>query len=118
MSQFMLLIYAPAGFTPTPEQIEAEMPKWFAYNQALRDAGLWLAGEQLQPVDTGKTVRRRDGELLVTDGPFAETRELLGGYYLIDAPDQATALEWAAKIPLVDYGSVEVREILAVPSMG
>jgi hypothetical protein len=112
MPQYMLLIYAPTEGGPSPEQMEAEMPRWFEYTQALQDAGVMRAGDALHPPGSASTVRVRDGETLVTDGPFAETTEVLGGYYVIDVPDVETAREWAAKIPSAPYGSVEVREIM------
>ena len=112
MPQYMLLIYN--GEAPSPEAMQAEMPKWMAFGQALTDAGAMVAGDALQPTTTATTVRERGGERLVTDGPFAETKEMLGGYYLIDVADLDSALEWAAKIPSVGRGSVEVRPVVVV----
>jgi len=112
--RYMLLIYGPAEGGPTPEQLQAEMPRWFAYQQEIEQSGLFLAGEPLQGADAATTVRVRDGETLITDGPFAETKELLGGFYMIDAPDLATAQEWAGKMPNIGYGSVEVRPIMEI----
>ncbi len=112
MPQYMLLIYSPADSNPTPEQLEAEMPKWFAYNDELQQAGALVAGDALQPVDTATTVRVRDGETVLSDGPFAETKEALGGYYLIDVPDLDAATAWAAKVPNAGYGSIEVRPVV------
>jgi hypothetical protein len=114
--RYMLLIYGPAEGGPSPEEAQAEMPRWFEYTQQLQDSGLMLAGEALQGADTATTVRVRDGETLVTDGPFAETKELLGGFYMLDAPDLDTALEWAAKMPNIAYGTVEVRPIMEIPA--
>jgi hypothetical protein len=114
MPQYMLLIYGPAGSDQAPEDMEAEMERWYAYTQTLRDAGAMVSGEALHPVETASTVRLRDGESLVTDGPFAETAEVLGGFYVIDVPDVETAREWAAKIPM-RVGSIEVREIAVLP---
>ena len=99
MPQYMLLIYGDPSDTPPPEEIEAEMPKWYAYGEALRAAGAMLGGDALHPTAAATTVRERDGERLVTDGPFAETKEQLGGYYLIDVADLDAALDWAAKMP-------------------
>jgi hypothetical protein len=112
MPQYMLLIYAPAEGGPSPEQLAAEMPKWMAYTEALRNAGVMTAGDPLQGSDTATTVRVRDGETVVSDGPFAETKEILGGYYIIDVPDLDAALGWAARIPSAPYGSVEVRPVM------
>jgi hypothetical protein len=114
--RYMLLIYGPAEGGPSPEELEAEFPRWFEYQAAIERSGVFLAGDPLQGRETATTVRVRDGETLVTDGPFAETKELLGGYYLIDAPDLDTALEWAGKMPNIHYGSVEVRPIMEIPA--
>jgi hypothetical protein len=112
MPQYMLLIYTPSEGGPSPEELEAEMPRWYEYTQALQDAGVLRAGDALHAPPSASTVRVRDGETLVTDGPFAETTEVLGGYYVIDVPDVDTARDWAARIPSAPYGSVEVREIM------
>jgi hypothetical protein len=105
--QYMLLIYVPADGSE-----QAEPSAWMRYTQELQEAGVMVAGDGLQPGDTASTVRVRDGETLITDGPFAETKELLGGYYLIDVPDLDAALAWAARIPSVGFGSVEVRPVM------
>jgi hypothetical protein len=116
MPQYMLLIYGPAEGGPSPEEAEAQMPRWYEYTQELVDAGVLRAGDALHPAPTASTVRLRDdGEPLVTDGPFAETAEVLGGYYVVDVPDVATAQRWAAKIPSLPHGSVEVREVAVLP---
>ncbi len=118
MPQYLLLIYSPADRNPSPEELEAEMPKWFSYTQELQESGAMVAGDALQPVETATTVRVREGETVLTDGPFAETKEALGGYYLVDVPDLDAALKWAAKIPNVGYGSVEVRPIVVFEDTG
>jgi hypothetical protein len=121
MAQYILLIYAPTEGGPSPEELEAEMPRWFAYTQEIQDAGVMRAGEALHGADSATTVRVRDGKRLTSDGPFAETKEVLGGYYVIDVPDLDAALAWAEKIPSVGYGSVEVRPVMVfddVPSEG
>ena len=112
MPQYMLLIYSPTEMRPTPEQMEAEMPKWMSYTEELQASGAMAAGDALMPIETATTVRVRDGETIISDGPFAETKEALGGYYLIDVEDLDAALAWAAKIPNVGYGSVEVRPVV------
>ncbi len=112
MPEFMLLIYAPTEGGPSPEERMAELPAWFAYDRAVIEAGVHRAGDALHPTETATTVRVRDGEPLVADGPFAESREVLGGYYVLDVPDRATAEEWAAKMPNAHYGSIEVRELV------
>ena len=118
MPQYMLLIYSPTDVQPTPEQMEAEMPKWFSYTQELQESGAMVAGDALQPVETATTVRVREGETVISDGPFAETKEALGGYYLVDVPDLDAALAWAAKIPNVGYGSIEVRPVVVFEDTG
>lgn len=114
---YMLLLYSASDAGPaigSPEQA-AEMPKWFEFSNALVEAGAMVAGDPLHGIDTATTVRERNGEILTTDGPFAETKEILGGYYIIDVPDLDAAREWAAKVPLVGYGSVEIRPIMEIP---
>jgi hypothetical protein len=106
--QYLLLLYMPVDATSDP----AEYSAWTQYTQDLQASGAMVGGDALQGLDTATTVRVRDDETLVTDGPFAETKEMLGGYYLIDVPDLDAALAWAAKIPSVGYGSVEVRPIM------
>ena len=82
-----------------------------AFGEGLRKQGHWLAAEALQPVDTATTVRVRNGKLSVTDGPFAETKEQLAGFYLIDARDLNEAIQLAAKIPPAREGGIEVRPV-------
>lgn len=116
--RYMLLLYSAndAGPTPGSDEHAAEMNEWFAYSNALVEAGAMIGGEPLQGIDTATTVQVRDGKTLSTDGPFAETKEVLGGYYMIDVPDLDAATEWAAKIPLAPYGSVEIRPIMEIPT--
>jgi hypothetical protein len=83
-----------------------------AFTQSIIQSGAFKAGDALQPTSTATTVRVRDGKTLTTDGPFAETREQLGGYYLVEARDLDAALEIAARIPGAKVGSIEVRPIL------
>jgi hypothetical protein len=116
MARYMLLIYSPTEGGPSQEEAAAEMPRWFEYTEALQKSGALLAGDALQGAETATTVRVRDGETIISDGPFAETKELLGGYYLIDAPDRETALEWAGKMPNINYGTVEVRPVMEIPA--
>lgn len=112
--QYMLLLYsAPdAGPTPGTPEFAAEMNEWMAYTEALETAGALVGGEPLEAIETATTVQIRNGETLTTDGPFAETKEVLGGYYLIDVENLDDALGWAAKTPLTGYGSVEVRPLM------
>ncbi len=112
--RYMLLLYSAddAGPTPGTPEHAAEMQEWFAYTQQLQEAGALISGEPLHGTDTATTVQIRDGKTLSTDGPFAETKETLGGFYMIDVDNIDQATEWAAKIPLAPYGSVEVRPIM------
>ncbi len=116
--QYILLIYGNEAMrneamgAMSEEEQNAEMGKWFAYSESLRQAGVHVAGEALHPTPTASTVMMPNGEPLVTDGPFAETKEQLGGFYIIDVPSKDVALEWAAKIPSAPYGPVEVREVM------
>ncbi|HEX8855544.1 MAG TPA: YciI family protein [Thermoleophilaceae bacterium] len=118
MPQYMLLIYTPADARPSPEEMQAEMPKWGEYTEALRSSGAMSAGDALHGTETATTVRVRDGETVVSDGPFAETKEVLGGYYVIDVRDLDEALKWAAKIPSAPRGSVEVRPVMVFDEQG
>jgi len=116
--KYMLLIYSEET-EPTGTEAEqaAEMQKWFAYSEALVDAGVMVSGEPLQGTETATTVRVRNDERLTIDGPFAETKEVLGGYYLIDVPHLDDALKWAAQCPGAAYGSIEVRPLMEIPGM-
>lgn len=91
---------------------------WNAYIQALGAAGVIVSGNGLQPPHTATFVRTRDGRRVVQDGPFADTKEHLGGYFVIRVDSLDEALEWAARSPSADYGSVEVRPVLPPPPQG
>ncbi len=112
--QYMLLIYADESMmpAPTPGQTVQMHPAYVAYTQALHDAKVWRGGDRLQPTANATTVRMVDGKTEVLNGPYAETREQLGGYYLIDVPDLDAALSWAARCPTASMGGrVEVRPL-------
>lgn len=94
----------------TTAETESFMNEYFAFTNSIREGGSHVAGEALHPVSTATTLRVRDGKLLTMDGPFAETKEQLGGFYLIDAQNLDEALQIAARIPSVRTGTVEVRE--------
>jgi hypothetical protein len=118
--QYALLIYddeqSMAGMSK--DEGNALMADYGAYTQALQGAGAMKAGDALQSTQTATTVRVRDGETLTTDGPFAETKEQLGGFYLIDVASLDEALAWAAKIPSARKGSIEVRPIMVFEENG
>ncbi|GAA4547080.1 YciI family protein [Pseudonocardia xishanensis] len=106
--KYMLLIYAGTGVT----EPECTVEDWQAWDKALHDAGVKVSGESLADLVTATTVQVTGGDTTVTDGPFAETRELLGGFVVIDVPDLDVALDWAARSPGArDGGAVEVRPI-------
>ena len=111
--QYMLLIYAnEAGFqTLTPAQAAEAMASYGAYTEALAKAKLLVSSNRLQPVATTTTLRVAGGKTEVLNGPYAETKEQLGGYFLIDVPDLDAALSWAARCPGASHGSVEVRPV-------
>ena len=95
----------------SPEEMQEGMKAWGDYEQSLLDAGAYVAGEGLQPSATATTVKREGDDNTVTDGPFAETKEQLGGFYLIDVADLDEALEWAKKVPVSDGFSTEIRPV-------
>jgi hypothetical protein len=110
--RYLLLIYTePPASEPSEAEASAELEAYNAYSTWLRDTGQFLGGEALHPVTDATTVQVRDGRRIVTDGPFAETKEHLGGYYLIEAKDLDAAIEAAARLPGSAYGKTEVRPI-------
>jgi hypothetical protein len=110
--RYLLLIYTTEPTEATPEEeMGTEMEGYNAFGKEIRDRGLFEAGEALHPTTAATTVRVRDGQTVATDGPFAETKEALGGFYLINAKDLDEAIEVAAKIPGAKHGSIEVRPI-------
>jgi hypothetical protein len=94
-----------------PQEMGALMQAWNRFDSEIRASGVVEASERLRPVATASTVRARSGAIAVTDGPFAETKEQLGGFYLLDVPSLDAALAWAKKVPSREHGSVEVRPI-------
>ena len=117
--QYLLLIYEneAIGNDMSPAQKGAFFGEYGEYTRAIKASGQFKAGDALQPVSKATTVRVRDGKTLVTDGPFAETREQLGGYYLVEAADLDEALALAARIPSARHGSIEVRPIAVYTAM-
>jgi hypothetical protein len=97
------------------EEIKAEMDAYYAFDADVRKRGIHQGGEALQGTETATTVRVRGGDVLTTDGPFAETKEQLGGFYLVDCRDLDQAIEVASKIPSATHGSIEVRPIMEFP---
>lgn len=112
--KYMLTLYAAPEAEPAygTAEFDAMMAEYFGLTDKMKDTATFLAGEGLQPVATATTLRKRGGKVETMDGPFAETREHLGGFYLIEAADLDAALRFAAEIPAARYGSVEVRPVM------
>src|SRR4051812_34948876 len=111
--RYLMLIYTPeTTMAPAPAEGRKMMEAYATFTQEVRDNGMLQGGEALQPTTTATTVKVRNGERMITDGPFAETREQLGGFYLLNCKDLDEALDYAAKIPGAQLGSIEVRPIM------
>jgi hypothetical protein len=110
---YLLLLYAQEdGWTSmTPEQQQQGMAAYMAYTEALKKAGILKGSNRLQPIASATTVRLVDGKSQVLDGPYIDSKEQLGGYFMIEAPDLDTALAWAARCPGASHGTVEVRPV-------
>jgi hypothetical protein len=112
--QYLLLIYEaelPAGVQPDADAMAGEFAAYDVFTRETRDRSQFVAGEALEPTSTATSVRVQDGRTVVTDGPFAETKEALGGFYLLECKDLDEAIEMAAKIPAAKRGTIEVRPI-------
>lgn len=107
--QYLLLLYSAEDTKPTGDDVDLQ--PWIDYSEALAKSGAMLGGEALQPSSTGTVVSLVGGTESITDGPYAETKEQLGGYYLIECDSLDEALEWAKKCPAAHFGKVEVRPI-------
>ena len=114
--EYMILIHGDETLVPAPGEAGADemLQKFLAYNQILIDGGHWISGGSLQPTSTSTTIRNRGGDVEIVDGPFAETKEQLGGYYVISAADLDEALALAKQLPAWG-GSVEVRPLAYRP---
>jgi hypothetical protein len=117
--RYLLIIYNDESrwANATPEDVQQVMAAYNAFGDAAREAGVMIGGEGLQPTGTATTVRVRDNETLATDGPFAETREQLGGYFLIEAKDLNEAIGVATRIPGARKGTVEVRPVMELSGL-
>jgi hypothetical protein len=111
--QYMLLIYGAEAVEQNQDQAQI-MAEYGVFTQGIVQSGAFKSADRLRPVSDATTVRVREGKTLTTDGPFAETREQLGGYYLVEAKDLDDATAIAAKIPTARYGSIEVRPVWAM----
>jgi hypothetical protein len=115
--RYLLLIYTEETDEAPPDDVAAAShAAYAAFTRDVRERGILQAGEALTPTSTATTVRLVDGQAVATDGPFAETKEALGGFYLIEARDLDDAIEIAAKIPAAAFGSIEVRPIWELPA--
>jgi hypothetical protein len=114
--QYMLLIYSNEKQLQARSKAETEtmMAAYSAYGEALSKAGVMVGGNRLKPTETATTVRSANGKTQVLNGPYAETREQLGGYFMIEAPDLDAAISWASRCPGASHGTVEVRPIWAM----
>lgn len=112
---YMIMNYVQSTDFASNDRAETTVdgPAWGAYTQALIDSGVMVGGNALHPSHAATTLRIREGHRELADGPYAETKEHLGGYYIIDVPDLDTALDWAAKNPAASTGAVEVRPIFS-----
>ena len=118
MKYMLTLIGEEGGWDDvTPEQMQAEMSRWEEFGKELEQAGAFIAGEGLQESATATTVRLEGDERLVTDGPFAETKEQVGGFYLLECENLDEAIAWAKKVPL-SGGGIEVRPVMDYTQYG
>jgi hypothetical protein len=118
--KYALTIYGDesARETASPEDMQAVSQAYGALTQEMQEKGVLVAGEGLYPTQTATTIRVRDDERSVTDGPFAETKEQLGGFYVLDCKDLDEAIDWAAKIPGSQSGSIEIRPVMVFDEAG
>src|SRR5689334_18173358 len=115
--KYLCLIYSDESQWPKlpPEEAGKMMSEYMAYTQDIQKSGNYIGGNRLQPTQTATTVRIRNGKMSTTDGPFAETKEQLGGYYLIEAKDLNDAIQIGSRIPGARVGSIEVRPVFELP---
>jgi hypothetical protein len=113
---YMLLIIGNQDADPIPDHDQGLMEQFMAYHQSALDAGIVVGSNVLDSFESATSVRvARSGDRIVTDGPFAETREYLGGYYIVDLPDLDAAIDWAARCPGARVGRIEIRPIAPIP---
>jgi hypothetical protein len=115
MAQFMLLIYGDPANAPGPDEAAAQLEAWTNYTNSLVASGAMVSGAPLEGTDAATTVRSRNGEIQRTPGAAVDTQEMLGGFYVVEAADQAAAEAMAAQMPNIEYGSVEVRPVVVFP---
>jgi hypothetical protein len=115
--QYLLILHVDESGWPklTPEERASRTAEYMAFNQSLEKAGAFVATGRLMPSAAGRTLTTKGGRPIVTDGPFAETKEQVGGYYLIEVADLEAATEWASRCPTASHGAVELREVMYTP---
>ena len=112
MTQYLMSVWMVEGEpAPSPEAMEKAYKDVDAFNQEIMAAGQWVFGGGLHPADTATVVKATGGDVITTDGPFAETKEQLGGYYLVDCKDLDEAIEASARMPVGPHGTVEIRPV-------
>jgi hypothetical protein len=112
MPQYMMLVYEEEVDPAVQAERERRLPLFTEFHRSLRDAGLLVGVQRLRPVESATSVRVRDGQTEITDGPFAVTKEMLAGYYILECADLDEALEHAARLPMVSWATIEVRPIM------
>jgi hypothetical protein len=112
MSQYLLLVYEPEVDPPEQAERERQLPVLLELHDSLREAGLLVSVRRLHSTESATSVRVRDGQPEITDGPFAVTKEVLAGYYVLDCADLDEALRYAARLPMTRWGTVEVRPVM------
>jgi hypothetical protein len=118
MSQYLLLVYEPEVDAARQDERERELPLMLELHDSLREAGLLVSAQRLHPTDSATSVRVRDGQTEIVDGPFAVTKEALAGYYILECPDLDEALKHAARLPMARWGTVEVRPMMRAEEWG
>jgi hypothetical protein len=118
--RYLLLLYGDEGqwADASPEDIQRSMDAYGAFGREIKASGAFVAGEGLEATNAATTLRIRDGETSLTDGPFAETREQLGGFYLLECADLDEAVKWASKVPQAYTGSIEIRPVMNYEAYG
>jgi hypothetical protein len=119
MKYMLLLVGDESQYADwSEEDLAADMKRWDEYTKELVDAGAFVSGEGLGPSTNATTLRVENGERILTDGPFAESKEQIGGFYVIEAKDLDEAIDWAAKLPSADYGFTEIRPVMDYEAAG
>jgi hypothetical protein len=120
MAKFLLTLWEDQALWAgaSQEEMQKQSQAYQDVTDEMRAKGAFVAGEGVQPVNTAKTVRVRDDQVQATDGPFAETKEQLGGFYLIEAKDEDEAIQWAVKVPAAATGVIDIRPVIVYPPEG